>query len=135
MQAQQRQPEDFIALDQVMQVSPAVLLAAGTGATGIQRGVILPEAGVFEIPALAVHQRRSMAAQTRWQHAIKQIHPMGHGLRHLRQGAHPHQVAGLVLRQQRRAPAHHLMHGRCRLTHADAANGTTRQIKAGDHPG
>jgi hypothetical protein len=87
------------AVDQVAKVGAGKVLTGVAGAGVIQGGKISAKPLVFQVPAIAPHQGRPMASQPGGNHTVEQIYPGGNGLGHFFVGAHPHQVAGLVVWQ------------------------------------
>ena len=96
MDAQEREAEQFLTTDQMMQVGTGVMAAGHTRAACVQRSVVVPETSVAQVPAFASNQGCAMPAKTGGQDAIKHVNPVGHGNCHLAQGANAHEVAGTI---------------------------------------
>ena len=119
----------------MVQIGAAMQPAGQAGAAGVEGRVVVAEAGVAQVPALPPHQRRAMATQPCGQHAVEQVKTLGHGDRQLPQAAHPHQIVGFGLRQQRAQLTHDAVHLLHRFAHAHAAHGNAGQVQGRHHLG
>lgn len=134
VEAEQDAPQQFLAADQVVEVGAAVVGAGRAGAAGIERGVVVAEAGIAQVPALASHQCGAVPAQPGRQHAVEQINPLRYRDRHFAVAAHPHQITRPVVRQQRRHLAHDAMHRLHRFAHAHPTDGDAGQAHRRHRP-
>lgn len=96
---EQRIGQQLLSMDQVTQVGPGKVLTGIAGTIGVDRREVSAEAIIFEVPAIAFGQGRTMASQSRWNHTVEQVYASCDRLSHFSISAHPHQVARLIRRQ------------------------------------
>ena len=71
-------------------------VGTGKGFAGIARATLIQgrkvfsEAGVFNVPAIALHQGAAVAGKTGWNHAVEQINASGDRLCHFPVSANSH---------------------------------------------
>ena len=132
VKAEQGQPQQLFAANQMVEIGPGVIVGAGwAGAACVQWCVVVSESGIAEIPAFTAHQGRSMPSEPGWEDTIEQIDPIGHSHGHLAQGADAHQIAGPSIGQQWRHIPHNPVHFLDWFAHAHSADGDSRQVEVG----
>src|SRR5207247_11426756 len=82
-----------------------------------------------QVERAACTERRSVARESGWQHAIEHVGSARDHLQQLRRRAQSHGVTRLVFRQERLTRLDRPNHFFLRLTAADAANRVTIKIK------
>lgn len=135
VQAQQGESEELFAANQMVDVRAAMARAGQTRAAGIKGCVVIPEAGIAEIPAFSAYKCCAMPPQTSGEHAIEQIDAVGNGNGHLTQCANPHEVSGPIQREERTDVAHNSMHVVRWFAHADPADRNAGEVECGDGAG
>src|SRR5579875_1279713 len=102
MQAEQPEPEDLALADQVAEVGAAEAPAGRAPATFVEGPVVAGEAGVAQVEPPRPGQGAAGARGAGRQDAVEEVDSAGHHLEHALRVADAHEVARLVLGQQRR---------------------------------
>ena len=110
MQAQEPQPENLVLRDEVPNVRAREPGAGGTSASVLERPRVAGEAGVPEADPPARDERGARTRGAGWQHAIEQVDAPPDDLEDALGVADAHEIARLVLREQRRGPPDGLEH-------------------------
>ena len=132
VQAQQRETQQLLTADQVVQVSPGVVLTGDARTGRVEGGVVMPEACVAQIPSFSSHQRCAVSAKPGWNHTVEEINSVGHSDGHLPKCANAHEITRSIGRKQRRHVPHDPVHLLHRLPDADSSDGDAWQIEIRD---
>src|SRR5579884_1697560 len=122
MQAEEPQAEDLPLVDQVAEVRAAEAGAGGTGAARLERTRVAGEAGVAQVEAALARQRAARPGRPGGQDAVEEVDAALDDLQHPFRVADAHEVARLLLGQQRRRLRRRLEHRPALLPHAQPAD-------------
>ena len=74
VQAQEREAEQFLTTDQMVQVGPCVPSAAcGAGAGRVQGSVVMAETRIARVPSFTTHEGCAMTAEPGGENAIEEV--------------------------------------------------------------
>ena len=128
----QPHPEQLFRLEQVADVGPAVLAAGGAAAGGVDGALVPLILGVFDVDDAAPGVQVAVAGVAAGHDAVEQVDAAGHRLEDVAGGAHPHQVAYLVLGHMGLDLLDDVVHHLGRLADGQAADGVAVQLHGGD---
>ena len=130
---EQARPEDLVHVQQVPDVGAREVHAGVATAARVERGEILGEASrLGGQGAAASHERRRVARQTGRHHAVEHVDAEFHAFEDLFRGADAHQVARLVLGQERGDERGHVEHLLLGFADGDAADSAAVEVERGD---
>jgi hypothetical protein len=143
VEGQQVVTQDLVGASQVADVGAAKVGAGVAGAARLQGCGIGGETGVAQVQAAwlrralprSSYKCTTVAGQPGRQHAIEHVHPPRHALDQILRRADPHQVAGLVSREDPIDEFQHAVHLLLGLAHAQAADGIAIEPQIGQKAG
>ena len=121
MPAEQDLAEDFVGADQVVQIGLGILRRRPVDG-GIERILVLGEAGVLQVQRAVPGPGLAVAAGAGRQDAVEHVHAAIHRLDQVDRLAHPHQIAGTVGGQHLGGVVQHLAHGLVAFAHGQTAD-------------
>ena len=111
-------------------IGPGIAIAAGIAATALfQHIVVMGEVGVLHHQTAVPGHGHAVACHPGGIDAVKHVNAPGHALNQMIRGAHPHEVAGLVLGQVSRGILQHLIHEFLGLTYRKSAHSIAGEVK------
>src|SRR6185295_3693657 len=106
--------------------------AGRAGAAGIDRSFVVAIAGVLDLERPFAREQHAVAAVPRRQHAVEEVDALANGVQDVVRRADPHQVARLVLRQDRRRPLDRLAPEGEGFADRDAADRMAVEVERGE---
>ena len=129
MQAEQPKPEDLLLVDEVADVGAAEARAGRAGAAVVERALVAGEAGVAEVEPTLARERAAGARGARRQDAVEHVDAARDHLEHALGVADSHEVARLLLGEERRGRGRRLEHRLAVLPHAEPADRVAVEVE------
>src|SRR5579871_6661054 len=122
MQAEQPKPEDLLLCDEMADVGAAEARARRARATVLERPLVARESGVAKVEPPLARERAAGARGARREDAVEHVDAARDHLEHSFRVADPHEVARLLLGEERCGSAGRLEHPVAILPHAEPAD-------------
>src|SRR5262245_12295765 len=129
---QEHHAEDLAGLDQMVEIGSRKVRGGGACACLVERPRIVGMPGIAEIEPAEAGEGLAVPARARRHHAVEHVDAARHRLDDVERRADAHEIAGPLLRQQRRGDIDGGEHLRLGLPDRKPANGIAVEIQGGE---